>query len=196
MTQSGPGGDFDGLWRAFLAQLALARNLGRIAALYGSKRPQGGVADDLLAALFLHRLVTLLDAGLDRAAADRGLRPTARERRHGTAGSLARLVRHGVLDAQPALQALCLTSEAIAARPLCGLEWPILDQYIADVQVVLLHLGVLETNPNIAFYGHRTPTAADEPGMYMRYAVVFGVEDAGTHTPLVELNGSYSSPRG
>jgi hypothetical protein len=64
-----------------------------------------------------------------------------------------------------------------------------------SAQVELSHLGVIGEQPALAFYGNRTAVAGDEPGIYMQYSIVFGVEDSKKGTSLVEFTGQHASPR-
>jgi hypothetical protein len=186
---------FEDLWRTFLVQVELGRNLGRIAVYYGNVRPQGYVRDELLASLLMMRLVALVETALTDAIASRGLKETTRERRKGLAGSIACLARLDCVVSAPRLHAMCQVGESISKNPDRLIDWPILEHHIASSQAELLHLGLIDDRPSLAFYGNRTPVANDEPGIYMRYAFVFGVEDSKSGISLVEFAGHHSSPR-
>jgi hypothetical protein len=190
-----PQPPFDDLWRTFLARVVLARNIDRIARCYGRLQSRDLVEDELIASLLMQRLVTLVEKGLGEAVAARGLKLTVHERCGGLMGRIACLSRLGYVSAAPTLRALCLTGDAIGRDPHCLIDWQLLERYIGDAQAVLLDLGVIGEEPGLVFYENRLPTTSGEPGIYMQYSIVFGVEDSMTHVSLVELTGRYSSPR-
>ena len=186
---------FDDLWRTFLARVVLARNVDRIARYYGRLQSRDRLEDELIASLLMQRLVALVDRGLGEAVAARALKLTVHERHGGLMGRIACLSRLGYVSAAPTLRALGLTGDAIGRDPHCLIDWQLLERYIGGAQAALLELGVIGEEPRLVFYGNRLPAISGEPGTYMQYSIVIGVEDSMTHDSLVEFTGRYSSPR-
>jgi hypothetical protein len=186
-------------WRRFLIDLALARDYQTyfgIAAAVPALPPKNPVLEQLLPGLLHIKALTILDAGLKHALAQRGTSPRkALKLRNDLHGRIETAAHLAMLPNAAALQTIRDSRNDVAHETDAITDWVALASCVREINMALQELGLTGELPSLSVSADRTPNDnLDLPGVAYSFDYTVSVKEGSTvwatltwteHTPLL-----------